>query len=195
MKWADVRLGVGCLGAAAILLLGVVVGATFARHGSASSAVFFNTLPPGAALPSGAACARLVEASPSPENRPGNERFNATVGYQVGPGIFPQGDKPQVTALASRIDGDFTGTTEDILRWVACKWGINQDIVFAEAAQESWWNQTQLGDWQDDAELCPPATRWESTASLDSARRASESFRSNTVTLSQRGRALATQRR
>jgi hypothetical protein len=156
IRWANVRLRVGCLGAAAILLLGVVAGTTFVHHGSTSSAVFFNTLPPGAGLPSGAQCASLVRKSPSPENRPGNERFNATVGYHVGPGVFPQGDKPQVKALASRIDGDFTGTTEDILRWVACKWGINQDIVLAEAAAESWWNQTQLGDWQDDAKLCPP---------------------------------------
>ena len=156
LKWADARLGIVCLGVAAILLLGVLVGTTFAQHGSASTGVFFNTLPPGAALPSGAECASLVRKSPSPENRPANERFNATVGQQVGPGIFPQGDKPEAAALASRIDGDFTGSTEDILRWAACKWGINQDIVFAEAAVESWWNQSQLGDWQGDAALCPP---------------------------------------
>jgi hypothetical protein len=156
MKWANARLRVGCLGGAAILLLGIGVGTAIAHHGSTSSAVYFNTLPPGAALPSGAQCASLVRRSPSPENRPGNARFDATIGYHVGQGIFPQGDKPQVRALASRIDGDFTGTTEDILRWVACKWGINQNIVFAEAAVESWWNQTQLGDWQGDAEFCAP---------------------------------------
>jgi hypothetical protein len=156
MKWANARLRIGCLGGAAILLLGIAVGTAIVHHGSTSSAVYFNTLPPGAALPSGAQCASLVRKSPSPENRPGNERFNATVGSPVGSGIFPQGDKPQVRALASRIDGDFTGTTEDILRWAACKWGINQDIVFAEAAVESWWNQTQLGDWQDNAEFCAP---------------------------------------
>jgi hypothetical protein len=156
LKWADIRLGIGCLGAAAILLIGVVVGTALTHQGSTTSGVFFNTLPPGAALPSGAECSSLVRKSPSPENRPGNERFNDTVGQQVGPTVFPQGDKPQAAALASRIDGDFTGSTEDILRWAACKWGINQDIVLAEAAVESWWNQTQLGDWSADATLCPP---------------------------------------
>ena len=51
------------------------------------------------------------------------------------------------TTLAPRINGDFTGTTEEILRWAACKWGIGQDIVFAQAAVESWWRQDNLGDW------------------------------------------------
>jgi hypothetical protein len=156
VKWADPRLGFGCLGTAAILLLGLVVGTVIVHHSSGGTGVYFRTLPPGAALPSGAECTRLVDESPSPENRPGNERFNDAVGNQVGPGIFPSGDSPAVKALASRINGDFTGTTEDILRWAACKWGIDQDIVFAEAAVESFWNQTELSDWQDDAAFCAP---------------------------------------
>jgi autotransporter family porin len=53
------------------------------------------------------------------------------------------------------ISGDFTGTTQEILRWAACKWGISQNIVFAQAAVESWWRQDQLGDWGTDAKLCP----------------------------------------
>ncbi len=118
--------------------------------------VQFSTLPPGAKLPSGAECARLVRASSSPENRPGNVTFNRTTGQRVGPGFFPAGDSPQVKALLPRIDGDFTGTTEDILRWAACKWGISQDVVFAQAAAESWWEQPELGDWGTQAGLCPP---------------------------------------
>jgi hypothetical protein len=116
----------------------------------------FGTLPPGAELPSGAQCARWVLASPSPENRPENKTFNQTTGQRVGPGLFPAGDSPQVAKLASRVNGDFTGTTEEILRWAACKWGISQDIVFAQAAVESWWRQTNLGDWGTEAQFCPP---------------------------------------
>ncbi len=116
----------------------------------------FRTLPPGAELPSGAQCARWVLASPSPENRPENKTFNDTIGQHVGRGFFPAGDSPQVMTLASRISGDFTGTTEEILRWAACKWGISQDIVFAQAAVESWWRQDNLGDWGTEAEYCPP---------------------------------------
>jgi len=60
-----------------------------------------------------------------------------------------------VKRLAPLISGDFTGTTQEILRWAACKWGINQNIVFAQAAVESWWRQGQLGDWGTNAGLCP----------------------------------------
>ena len=143
-------------GVSVILLIGALAGCAGTHSASASGPAYFSTLPPGAALPSGATCASLVRASPSPENRPANERFNATAGAPVGRGFFPQGDSPQISALATRVNGDFTGTTEDILRWAACKWGIDQDIVFAQAAVESWWNQTQLNDWRKDASSCAP---------------------------------------
>jgi hypothetical protein len=120
------------------------------------AAIQFGTLPPGAKLPSGAQCARWVEATPSPENRPANSVFNQTIGESVGRDFFPAGDSPQVATLVPLISGNFTGTTEEILRWAACKWGISQDIVFAQAAVESWWRQDTLGDWGTDATLCPP---------------------------------------
>lgn len=150
------------IAAAALIAVTAVVAAVHNVSGPASSPpvkgapVQFSTLPPGAKLPSGAQCARLVRASPSPENRPGNVTFNRATGQHVGPGFFPAGDSPQVKTLLPRIDGDFTGTTEDILRWAACKWGISQDVVFAQAAVESWWEQSQLGDWGTQAGLCPP---------------------------------------
>lgn len=146
-------------GAIAAVLAAVAVVAVV-RYSSAppSGAVaplHFRTLPVGAKLPSGAQCARWVRASPSPETRPANESFNHTTGQHVGPGFFPAGDSPQVRTLAPLISGDFTGTTQEILRWAACKWGINQDIVFAQAAVESWWRQGQLGDWGTNAGSCP----------------------------------------
>jgi hypothetical protein len=116
----------------------------------------FGTLPPDAKLPSAQQCARWVRASPTPETRPANETFNETTGQHVGTAFFPAGDSPQVSTLAPLINGDFTGTTEEILRWAACKWGINQNVVFAQAAVESWWDQGYLGDWGTDAKLCPP---------------------------------------
>src|SRR6516164_1046125 len=128
-------------------VIGVIVQPSAAPV-TAGPAVVFGTLPPGADLPSGAQCARWVRASPRPEITPANQTSNDTVGQPVGPHIFPAGDSPQVKNLAFRIDGDFTGTTQEILRWAACKWGISQDIVFAQAAVESWWQQRNLGDWQ-----------------------------------------------
>ena len=115
---------------------------------------FFRTLPPGSALPSGARCARWVRARPLAENKGVNLPFNNTTGQHVS-GDFLSSDEPRADQLiVPRIDGDFTGTTAEILRWAACKWGINQDIVFAQAAVESWWRQTTMGDWQPNG--CPP---------------------------------------
>jgi len=119
-------------------------------------AVDFRTLPPGAQLPSGTYCARRVRAFASQENVPANAAYNRTVGQRVGPELFPPGDSPQASLLAPLISGDFTGTTQQILEWAACKWGINQNVVFAQAAAESSWQQNDLGDYTGDPTLCPP---------------------------------------
>ncbi len=137
---------------------GAVLPGAPARQGgggrSGRGPAYFHTLPPGAALPSGAQCARWVRARPIAENKGVNRRYNQAKGEPVGPG-FLAGDEPQADQLiAPRINGDFTGTTAEILRWAACKWGIDQDIVFAQAAVESWWRQTTLGDWESSG--CAP---------------------------------------
>jgi hypothetical protein len=124
--------------------------------GAVAAPGFFGTLPPGARLPSGAQCARWVRARPTRENKGVDRPFNRTTGQHVGSSFFSR-DAPQADRLlAPRISGDFTGTTSEILRWAACKWGISQNIVFAQAAVESWWRQTTLGDWGSDRSACPP---------------------------------------
>jgi hypothetical protein len=135
---------------------GVTLQAAAARPArTAAKAVYFHTLPPGAKLPTDAHCARLVNASPRAENKHVNKPYNKRRGRHVS-AKFLADDGPKAQKLARRIDGNFTGTTIDILRWAACKWGIDQDIVFAQAAVESWWRQTTLGDWGTDAAACPP---------------------------------------
>jgi autotransporter family porin len=124
--------------------------------GQGTAPAYFHTLPPGAALPTDAQCAQWVRESPQPENKAANERDNQITGQHVGAHFFSAGDSPQAELLAGRIDGNFTGTTAEILRWAACKWGIDQDVVFAQAAVESWWQQGTLGDWDSDASACPP---------------------------------------
>src|SRR5262249_45717759 len=105
----------------------------------ATAPLHFRTLPPGAKLPSGAAGAHWVAESPKRENKAANRTFNRTKGERVGAHFFPAGDSPQAgKLLAPRINGDFTGTTQEILRWAACKWGISQSVVYAQAAVESW---------------------------------------------------------
>jgi hypothetical protein len=115
---------------------------------------FFYTIKPGGKLPSGAQCAKWVLSRPLKENKGVNRKYNHTTGQHIGKHFF-SGDTWQANKLIGpRVNGDFTGTTAEILRWAACKWGINQNIVFAQAAIESWWRQTTMGDWSTSG--CPP---------------------------------------
>lgn len=104
----------------------------------------FETLPPDSRLPSGEECAQRVR--PAAENKPVNARAN-----QVR-GTAPNGRYP-------RVDGDFVGTTDEILQWVACKWGIDEDLVRAQAAKESWWRMDTGGDLTWNQSACHPALR------------------------------------
>jgi hypothetical protein len=119
----------------------------------------FRTLPPGSKLPSGKQCAKWVRARPKPENKGVNRRFNQRTGQALGSN-FLSGDEPAADQkIVPRVNGNFTGTTKEILRWAACKWGINQNIVYAQAAVESWWRQNTQGDFGTDASACPPNHR------------------------------------
>ena len=112
---------------------------------AAGAATFFSTLPPGAALPSGADCAARVRRhpwEPRPENHPANHRV-------------PTADELSFFNLASwgyadhyhrRVTGAFTGTTDEIIQWAACKWGLDEDTVRAQAVKESNWAQAAAGD-------------------------------------------------
>ena len=48
---------------------------------------------------------------------------------------------------APRVDGNFTGTTDEIIQWAACRWGFDEDTVRAQAVQESFWRQDAVGDF------------------------------------------------
>jgi hypothetical protein len=59
-------------------------------------------------------------------------------------------------ALRQRITGNYMGTTDQIIQWAACKWGIDANLLRAQAVQESSWHQNHLGDPTGDYSLCPP---------------------------------------
>jgi hypothetical protein len=97
-----------------------------------------------------------VLAKPLKENKGVNKKANHTTGQHVDGSIFAGDSAKAAKAIAPRIDGNFTGTTQEILRWTACKWGVDENIVYAQAAVESWWRQDTLGDFGTDASACPP---------------------------------------
>jgi hypothetical protein len=146
----------------AVIAAGLMLATTVGAQAAPTHALkpigpkFFNTVPPGKKLPSGAQCAAWVRSRPLKENKGVNRKYNHTRGQHIGKHFF-SGDTPQANKLiAPRVNGNFTGTTAEILRWAACKWGINQNIVFAQAAVESWWQQDTLGDFGTDAASCLP---------------------------------------
>jgi hypothetical protein len=105
--------------------------------------IYFATLPPGSALPSGRECAERLRRHPW-EPRPENYAANHTTGHGMS-SLEGASDEANRT-LGSRIDGNFTGTTDEILQWGACKWGFDEDILRAQAVGESDWNQATVGD-------------------------------------------------
>ena len=115
----------------------------------------FTTLPLGSALPSDAQCAARVRRQP--EDRPANVAHNATPGnQQLGSDVFSGDDPRAYSEFGVRVTGYFSGTTDETLQWAACKWGIDEDIVRAQAAVESWWHSDAKGDWGTEAGRCPP---------------------------------------
>ena len=119
---------------------------------SEGSGTYFVTLAPGAALPTDEACARLVRQNSLPETHPENQAPNAQSG---GPSVLIDGAEGfRENALAARITGDFSGSTEDILRWAACKWGFDEDITRSRAWTESSWSMLTAGDRNNEDWVC-----------------------------------------
>ena len=121
-----------------------------------------DMLPPGAALPGERDCAARVRRS-SWEPRPDNTAANHSVPTaqqiaRIAPWGPDMGFDPKADALRKQITGSFTGTTDKILQWVACKWGVDVNVVRAEFIAESSWHQSFQGDWTADRNLCPPGT-------------------------------------
>jgi hypothetical protein len=109
---------------------------------------FFATLPPSATLPTGKQCAAMIAATP--ETAPANVPFNITIPTAAQLSTYAangytstyQDDYTQY----ARVRGDYTGSTDMIMRWAACKYGISEDVVRAQAWVESGWHQGGVGD-------------------------------------------------
>jgi hypothetical protein len=116
------------------------------------AAGYFPTLvAPGhvSALPRSGACARAVHRS-TWEPRPDNDAANHVLvdptsvhnsfatRPRSGSGTY---DSRWDSWLLPRVDGQFSGTTDEIIQWAACKWGLPDNYLRAEADTESTWFQ------------------------------------------------------
>jgi hypothetical protein len=136
------------------------VSVMIANGASASSdppSGYYSTLPPQAALPSDSECASEVLSQPSSEAIPQNATYNQTVPTSSELASFYQrplwnGEAP--ASDFSHVDGNFTGTTDQIIRWAACKWGLDENAMRAEAWSETFWIQDTPADRRTDPTLC-----------------------------------------
>lgn len=111
-------------------------------------------LPPGAKLPTGAECAKRVKKTK--EYKPENKKANGTKGKKLN--LAPNWGS-NAGAYMSRVDGNFTGTTDEIVQWAACKWGLETDAVRAQVMVESSWRQGATAAPTSDVSLCPAGTK------------------------------------
>ena len=127
--------------------------------------------PPGATLPSEMECAARIPVS-SWEPRPNNRTANHTTPTPQQIASLQLWDRAigmdqQSDVLRRWVTGNYIGTTDQILQWAACKWGIDPDIVRAQAVQESDWHQSMRSDYTSDAIQCPPGT-WDGSGCYQS---------------------------
>jgi hypothetical protein len=84
------------------------------------------------------------------EPRDGNATANTRVPTTAELDRFNR-HRPRYDACAGAAHGqsdrDFRGTTDEIIRWAAWKWGFDEDLVRAVAVKESFWKQAAAGDW------------------------------------------------
>ncbi len=145
----------GLAGVGLLALAGCALDAPIATTGPQ-----FQTLAAGATLPDDATCAARVRSTP--EVRAGNVTPNHVVPTSaeladLSPWNSENAYDNRALVLEQRITGAFTGTTDEILQWVACKWGFDEDDVRAEAVQSSGWTQTLATDWTTEpTSECPP---------------------------------------
>ena len=116
----------------------------------------YPLLAAGSALPSGKECAETSSGDtfePVPQNAPENDfklsesdlatyKSEASAGEGGAPGSY-----------LIRVDGQFAGSTDAILKWASCKWGFDENVTRATAVNETHWRQTELGDVADGTSL------------------------------------------
>ncbi|MFN2559719.1 MAG: hypothetical protein ABR571_00255 [Jatrophihabitans sp.] len=116
-----------------------------------TSGYFPTLVGPGnvSALPTGTACAQAVHRStwePRPDNYKRNHTLVDAAGVHASFASRPRSglgtyDPRWDSWLLPRVDGQFTGTTDEIIQWAACKWGLSDNYLRAEADTESTWYQ------------------------------------------------------
>ena len=129
---------------------------------------YFGTLRPHAKLPSANTCATEVLSQPSSEGIPANVGANHTMPDPSDLKKFharPVWSNKIRKRDFAKVDGDFTGTTDQIIQWASCKWGVDENAMRAESWYETFWIQSTAGDKRTDYAEChtPNWNGWDGT--------------------------------
>lgn len=129
------------------------VGQRFALSSTLALALMLGTFPAmRTPIPAAAATTALsIDCSTIPaypEIRPDDNSYaNQTPGQPTDPNAFY--GEPNWYPYYAQIDGNCTGTTEQILEWAARKWGFGQlgypDLAKSIGIVESWWREPTVG--------------------------------------------------
>jgi hypothetical protein len=95
---------------------------------------------------SDAACAAAI--TPTGEKRPSNATANNTVPADPSSIQWNPTYKswPAFVADRNKVTGNFKGTTDEIIQWTACKWGLDVEVARSDAWLESgWYMSTRSG--------------------------------------------------
>jgi hypothetical protein len=133
------------------------ISVTVGGSSGGSGPTYFSLQTVGAQLPTGDQCAQWVHSQGGSETEPANAGANQTTptanelqSFHSNPTFIA--DLP-ISDYAN-IDGNFTGSTIQIIRWASCKWGIDENAMKAQAWEEAIWAQSETGDWRTDPSLC-----------------------------------------
>ena len=109
----------------------------------------FELLPKGSALPSDATCAAAAANDtfePRPRNAPANGTMLSSSFLTAYKSTVAAGEGGAPGSFLQRVDGQFTGSTDAVLKWASCKWGFDENVTRATAVNESHWRQSAVGD-------------------------------------------------
>jgi hypothetical protein len=159
---------VACAAVAAVAATAIAVAAPAATQSASAVSTtrpkaggYFKTHAVGKPLPTGKQCAAKLHYStwePRPQNKAANHKVvpKKAIHLPKNTGF----DTKWNQKYKSRITGNFKGTTDEIIQWASCKWGLSDELTRARAVQESHWFQSQEGDFRSSGnEQCPAAER------------------------------------
>jgi len=141
---------------ARLLTSAIVVAGAAASYARPAHA-YFPTLSAHSVLPSEVLCSSLIKTTswePRPENAPANKYIPSVpelAAFHAEPLNFIDGPP---NADFTRVDGNYSGTTDMIIRWAACKWGMDENLLRAQAFWESTWTSTAVGDLSTNQANC-----------------------------------------